>query len=168
MTETTFDQAYPIVLRAVRARAISAIATGAIPVSDREDMEQEGLTACWRALPRYDSTRSSLPTFVDRVVTTRIASVIRATRRKPSPVSLDFACCQADPGVDPLTFYSDAWRMLSLLNEDDLGFVRLLMEETPTEVSRTLGVARSTVYARIGRLRRQFVAAGFAPNGGRR
>ena len=51
MVEATFEQAYPIAARAARVRAAAAVVSGAIPVADREDFEQEGLTACWRAPP---------------------------------------------------------------------------------------------------------------------
>jgi DNA-directed RNA polymerase specialized sigma24 family protein len=39
----------------------------------------------------------------------------------------------------------------------------LLADHGPTEISRMLGIARSTVYARIARLRRAFRAAGYGP-----
>lgn len=51
MVEATFEQAYPIAARAARVRATAAVVSGAILMADREDFEQEGLTACWRALP---------------------------------------------------------------------------------------------------------------------
>ena len=168
MIEATFEQAYPIALRAARAHATAAVVKGSILLADKEDFEQEGVTACWRALPQFDPARASLPTFVERVVTARLASMVRAAHKAAAAISLDCARCQIDPGIDPLTFHSDVWRLLSLLGEDDRGFLLLLMEQTPTEVSLVLGMARSTVYARIRKLRRRFIAAGFVPNGGRR
>jgi len=45
-----------------------------------------------------------------------------------------------------------------------------LIDHGPTEISRMLGIARSTVYARMARLRRAFLEAGYRPvaNGGAR
>ena len=91
MVEATFEQAYPIAARAARVRATAAVVSGAIPVADREDFEQEGLTACWRALPQFDPARASLRTFIERVIASRIASLVRAARRSPSHVPLNAA-----------------------------------------------------------------------------
>ena len=54
MVEATFEMAYPMAVRAAKVRAKAAVLSGAILVADREDLEQEGLTACWRALPQFD------------------------------------------------------------------------------------------------------------------
>jgi len=70
VVEATFRNAYAIALRAARARAVSAVASGAIAVADREDLEQEAVVACFRALPRFDPSRASLRTFIERVVAT--------------------------------------------------------------------------------------------------
>ena len=101
MVEATFEQAYPIAARAAKVRATAAVVSGAIPVADREDFEQEGLTACWRALPQFDPARASLRTFIERVIASRIASLVRAARRSPARVSLSAAGPQpVDSGAE--------------------------------------------------------------------
>ena len=52
---------------------------------------------------------------------------------------------------------------MTMMNEADRKFARLLMELTPTEISRTLGITRSTVYERMHRLRNHLTAAGLGP-----
>ena len=83
MAETTFEQAYQIALRILRVRATAAVMSGVV-AADREDFEQEGLTACWRALPHFDPARASLRTFLEHVVAARLASLRRSARRAPT------------------------------------------------------------------------------------
>lgn len=169
MVEATFEEAYPIAVRAAKVRATAAVVSGVIPVADREDFEQEGLTACWRALPQFDPARASLRTFVERVIASRIASLVRAARRSPSSVSLKAAGPQpVDSAADEQELYADVERVSSAFERHDRQLILLLLEHSPAEAGRMLGLPRSTVHDRILRLRRRFVAAGFVPNGGRR
>ena len=168
MVEATFEQAYPIAARAARVRAAAAVGSGAIPVADREDFEQEGLTACWRALPQFDPARASLRTFIERVIASRIASLVRAARRSPASVSLTAAGPQpVDSEAEVYELYADVERLSSAFECHDRQLILLLLEHSPAEAGRMLGLPRSTVHDRILRLRRRFVAAGFVPNGGR-
>jgi RNA polymerase sigma factor (sigma-70 family) len=168
MVEATFEQAYPIAARAARVRATAAVVSGAILMADREDFEQEGLTACWRALPQFDPARASLRTFVERVIASRIASLLRAARRSPAYVPLNAAGSQpADSGADVQALYADVERLTSAFGFHDRQLILLLLEHSPAEAGRMLGIPRSTVHDRILRLRRSLVEAGFVPNGGR-
>lgn len=161
MVDSTFRKAYAIALRAARARAFSAVASGAIPVADREDLEQEGVVACFRALPRFDPRRASLRTFIERVVATRLASVIRRTRRNSPLVAVDalfrFPVIGED-GRREVRLSIDG--VLASLREDDRELVGLLLEVSPAEASRELGIPRSTIHDRIQLLRHRFTQAG--------
>ena len=168
MVEATFEQAYPIAVRAAKVRATAAVVSGVISVADREDFEQEGLTACWRALPQYDPARASLRTFIERVIASRIASLVRAARRSPVRVSLTAAGPRSvDSDADVQELYADVERLSSAFECHDRQLILLLLEHSPAEAGRMLGLPRSTVHDRILRLRRIFVAAGFVSNGGR-
>jgi len=167
MVEATFEQAYPIAARAARVRATAAVVCGAIPVADREDFEQEGLTACWRALPQFDPARASLRTFIERVIASRIASLVRATRRSPAHVPLEAAGPQpVNSGTDLQEFHADVARLSLAFGRNDRRLILLLQEHSPAEAGRMLGIPRSTVHDQILRLRRSFVGAGFVPNRG--
>ena len=114
MLEATFRQAYPMALRAARARATAAVLSGAAHLADRDDLQQEGLTALWRALPQFDPTRASLRTFMERVVASRLASVIRTARRAPAHLELNAAGRQSvDPGTTGLELRADIQRIAS-------------------------------------------------------
>ena len=134
---------------------------GAIPGPDREDAEQEALVAVWRALPHYDPLRASLRTFVERVVATRLVSLMRARRRQLTleplkdyqPVGLD--------GIPVLEFQADFQRVSTSLAERDRRLATLLVDHSPTEASRVLSISRSTVYEGIRRIRIAFEDAGF-------
>ena len=168
MVEATFEQAYPIAARAARVRAMAAVVSGAILVADREDFEQEGLTACWRALPQFDPARASLRTFIERVIASRIAALVRVARRSPVRVPLNAAGPRpVDSGADVGEFHADIERLSAAFGCRDRELVLLLLEHSPAETGRMLGIPRSTVHDKVVRLRRRFVEAGFVPNRGR-
>jgi DNA-directed RNA polymerase specialized sigma24 family protein len=157
--EVLFLQACPIARRTTQVRAAAAVASGAILPFDREDIEQEGLIACWRALPHFDPGRASLRTFVEHVVTTRFCSIVRSARRRPvsEPLNLD----TVDPEIGWRELHFDVDRLVNLLSGRDRRLALLLMEHKPAEASRMLRVSRSTVYEGIRRIRIVFLQAGF-------
>ena len=164
MVEATFEQAYPIAARAAKVRATAAVVSGAIPVADREDLQQEGLTACWRALPQFDPSRACLRTFIERVVAARLASVSRIARRVPPHDSLTAARpLLVDSEASGIELRADVRQIVSSLQSRDRQLILLLLDHSPAEAGRILGLPRSTVHDRILRLRRRFVAAGYAP-----
>ena len=156
-----FMAIYPILRRiaGVRsARALSKFSTAAV---DRQDLEQETLTAMWKALPRYDAGRASMQTFLERVAGARIASLVRTERRQPRVESIDIAQPPAPDPVPALELRIDIRCVLAFLSVRDRELAALLMDHSPAEAGRMVGLARSTVYARIARLRSAFRAAGF-------
>jgi RNA polymerase sigma-70 factor (ECF subfamily) len=163
MPDAGFDKAFPLALRAVQVRGAAAVATGRATAADREDLEQQALLGLWMALRHYDASRASLRTFLERVADKRFASLLR---RRQSPVVIDrldghrFATADGIPAVQ---FHVDFERVLAPLGAPDRKLALLLIDHGPTEISRMLGVARSTVYARMARLRRAFREAGYGP-----
>lgn len=163
MPELVFDQALPLALRAVQVRAAAAVATGRTTAADREDLEQEALLGLWMALRRYDASRASLRTFLERVADKRFASLLRR-RRKPVQIEcLDGHRFTTADGIPAVQFHVDFERVLAPLGDPDRALALLLIDHGPTEISRMLGIARSTVYARMARLRRAFLKAGYGP-----
>lgn len=164
-----FPQAYPFALKAARSQAWEAVIRGwAIP-EDRKDLEQEGLLACWRALASFEPSRASLRTFMERVVAARLASVWRARRCRPSFQSLDrHEHDKNDTWAPNVELRSDVRRVLTSMETDDRRLVILLVDHTASEAGRALGIARSTVYFRLLRIRAAFRDAGLDPGDHRR
>ncbi len=163
MHETNLEQVLSMALRAVQVRAAAAVATGRATAADREDLEQDALVDLCAALRHYDPARASLRTFLERVADKRFASLLR---RRRSPVLIErfdghqFATADGIPAVQ---FHVDFERVLAPLGDPDRKLALLLVDHGPTEISRMLGIARSTVYARIERLRCAFREAGYDP-----
>jgi RNA polymerase sigma factor (sigma-70 family) len=163
MREALFESAHPLATRSAQSRSRSAVARGAIPESERRDLEQEALSAVWKALPHYNPSRASLRTFVERVVATRLASLMRARRRRPTLVPLDDYQPVALNGIPALEFQTDFHRVSASLVERDRRLASMLADRSPTEAGRALRLSRSTVYEGIRRIRVAFEKAGFRP-----
>lgn len=165
MFDAVFAEAYPMARRAAARRSAAAVSAVTSGLLDREDMEQQAMVALWKALSRFDPTRGSLRTFVERVIFTDAVSTLRAQRSAkrnlgnellPSPELWD-----ASESVELRT---DLGRVLARLRAPDKKLASLLMDHTPTEVSRVLRVSRSTVYEGISRIRTAVVQAGLGPS----
>jgi RNA polymerase sigma-70 factor (ECF subfamily) len=163
MHESAFDQALPLALRAVQVRGAAAVATGRATAADREDVEQEALLGLWMALRHYDASRAGLRTFLERVADNRFASLLRRSRSPVVIERLDGHRFATADGIPAVQFQVDFERVLTPLGHPDRALALLLVDHGPTEISRMLGIARSTVYARIARLRRAFREAGYGP-----
>ena len=165
MADKNFEPALPFAMRAVQVRGAAAVAAGRAAAADREDLEQEALVGLWMALRHYDASRASLRTFLERVADKRFASLLRR-RRSPVVIErLDGHRIATADGILAVQFHVDFERVLALLGNSDRILALLLIDPGPTEISRMLGIARSTVYARMARLRRAFLEAGYGPAG---
>lgn len=165
MPETTFQEVYPLARRAAQVRAAAAVAAGRAAAADREDLEQEALLRIWQALPRYDPSKAALGTFIERVAESRFRSLLRPRRRLVALEPLDGIHPSSADGIPVVAFRADLERILSLVGAPERRLALLLTEHTPSEAGRILGVARSTVYRRIERLRTALLAAGYGPSG---
>ena len=163
MPEPNLEQVLPLALRAVQVRAAAAVASGRTPAADREDLEQEAFLGLWTALRRYDASRASLRTFLERVADKRFASLMRRRRGPLTVERLDGHPFATADGIPAVQFHVDFERVLAPLGDPDRKLALLLIDHGPTEISRMLGIARSTVYARMARIRRAFLEAGYGP-----
>jgi RNA polymerase sigma factor (sigma-70 family) len=161
MHEAVFAEAYPFARRAAEVRSAAAVAIGGLSAFDREDIEQEAMVGFWQALPGYDRSRACPRTYAELVVSTRIASALRAYNAWKRAVPLDDVL--STEVWEPAQFVdlrADVDRVLAGLNERDRRLASVLVDHTPSEAGRVLGVARSTVYERIDGLRGAFEHAG--------
>jgi RNA polymerase sigma-70 factor (ECF subfamily) len=163
VADTNFEPALPFAFRAVQVRAAAAVATGRATAADREDLEQEALLGLWMALRHYDASRASLRTFLERVADKRFATLMRRRRGPLTVERLDGHRFATPDGIPAVQFHVDFERVLAPLGDPDRKLALLLIDHGPTEISRMLGIARSTVYARMARIRRAFLKAGYGP-----
>lgn len=167
MPDASFEHALPLALRAVQVRAGFAVATGRAPASDRKDLEQEALLGLFLSLPRYDASRAGLRTFLERVADKRFASLLRRRRTDILVEHLEGHRIATADGIPAVQLRVDFQNVLAQLSASSRETALLLIDHRPAEISHILGIARSTVYARIAKLRRAFVAAGYGPAGAR-
>src|SRR5512142_3051838 len=99
MSDHVLEPALHLARRIAGIRATAAVRERAVQSVDRDDLVQELLIACWRAGAMFDPERASLRTFLECVIVRRLASAIRAERRRPPMQPLDSV---AEFGVAPL------------------------------------------------------------------
>lgn len=167
MRDAGFRRAYPQALLSAQVRSAAAVVTGAVLLADREDWEQEALTAVWRALPRYDAARASMRTYVERVIATRLASLRQGRRWQPRFEPLEEHHSVGLGEIPMVEFRIDFRRVSASLAERDRRLAIFLADHSPTQASRALGISRSTVYEGIRRIRVAFEDAGLGPRAGR-
>ncbi len=115
-----------------------------------EDIAQEAFLAAIRALDRFDPRRPFAP-WIHRIVVNRAIDHARsrALRREVGPELAESAEAPAvDAGIS-----SDLLRALAGLGPEQRAVVvlRYLLDCTPGEIARTLGIPRGTVNSRLRR-----------------
>ena len=164
MDSGNFADIYPHARRAADMHAARATTSGRDHHDDRDDLAQNALIHVWKRIDQFDSTRASLPTFVERVVTSSITSSIRKSQAaKRQTVELSGGLPDPRNFVHETHVRVDVERALDRLRPYDRIVATLLADMTPAEAARALGIARSTIYVVIARIRDAFVAAGLYP-----
>ena len=171
--------------RVVRYQAGQLVHRGVFPRADREDVEQELRLHVLRCAAAFDPSRGTWATFVDRVVTSRAASLAvrqRAARRDTRRLVFaedvaaarfeDAAACTEDafdrlPRYEPRVSDAEAAELrrdievtLARLAPEDRRLCERLFCRSVGETARLFSRSRSAVYAAIQRLRPTFEAAG--------
>jgi RNA polymerase sigma factor (sigma-70 family) len=129
---------------------------------DRDDVRQEVFITLWAALPRFDPGRASLRTFVERIATTCMVSILRRVTAKKRTQPADYERAR-DPRqfLVSFEFYLDLDKVLGKLRRRDRRLAQLLLENSPAQVARTLRISRSAVYRSIERIRAALLEAGY-------
>ncbi len=115
-----------------------------------EDIAQEAFLSAIRALDRFDSRRPFAP-WIHRIVVNRAIDHARA-RALRREVGAELAESAEAPAVDA-GISSDMVAALTGLGPEQRAVVvlRYLLDCTPGEISRTLGIPRGTVNSRLRR-----------------
>jgi RNA polymerase sigma factor (sigma-70 family) len=174
------------VSRNIKARAARLARSRAVPGMTAEDIAQELREHLWRRDGAFDPARGSYDTFADRVIANRIASLANPTKRlraernwisleEPSQhmddgeqLPLSETLSEADaihgprPGTteDELGLVRDVGQLRTMLTPTCRAMADVLIDLTPTEAATTLGIHRSTIYARLSHLRAEATAIG--------
>jgi len=157
-----------------------------------EDIQQELWLALVKAAEQFDPAKASLDTFIDRVVNTAVAMLVRARQRRKrgngfAVQSLDQELAPASETPEPLAAAVSADDLsrrtgavrhdeavcredteavehaLAQMPEEMRNLCRRLMGGTVASVARDLGISRRQVRKIIGSARPFFEWAGFGP-----
>lgn len=157
-------------------------------IGDVEDVQHDLLEDVFRRLPKFDGDRAGVKTFICRVIDNKIADLLRTLdrslrgRRGHGPscddwvldedgvwarrdAVIDEARSRAHLGVtrrsdeEQRNLEMDTATVLAALSPEQRDLCVKLKTQTPTEISRETGMARSIIYQRISALRDIFVGA---------
>jgi DNA-directed RNA polymerase specialized sigma24 family protein len=176
MHSPTFEDVFPIVRELARQKARTVIGRCGLTTADREDIEAHLLSTLYIRFPKFNSKRASVLTFASRIMDKELISIMRyrlASRRRPSflPALLQefdnddagISINKRPSPVERCEFWVDVNRALAPLPDVLRETALALCWSSPTELSRTLGQSRTSIYARIRRLRNTFNSAGIGP-----
>jgi len=164
MADVAFEQSYSVLARIASAHAARTVRRHRLPSDARLDLQQDAVLELWRKRQLFDAERAGWLTFADRVITNRIRSQMRflfaARRGYESQLPLhkpkDFAA-MPDSRID---LRIDVERVLARVSRFDRAVAVGLAHLSASDVSRFLGVSRSSVYGAIERLRAVFTQSG--------
>lgn len=121
--------------------------------AEAEDVAQEALVAAVRRLDRFDRRRPFGP-WLGAIVANRAIDLIRARSARRETAQTSAECEQRTEMASPTGWYSDeVLEALSGLPPEQRTVVvmRYVLEYTPGEIARALGLPRGTVNSRLRR-----------------
>jgi RNA polymerase sigma-70 factor (ECF subfamily) len=122
-------------------------------VGAAEDVQQQVFTEVWKRGASYDSTRSSLLTWIMQIARSRAIDNLR--KRTPEPVEVDDNFPTETTGGDGFTDeLNDQWQVAQLLQripreESDLLRSRFYLGKSQAEIAAEEGIALGTVKMRM-------------------
>jgi len=173
----------------IREKARQLVGNYGFTESDREDIVQDLTADLMSRLPKFDSSRASWHTFVDRIVNHRVARLIEfkqaPMRDYRLPVSSlsedvttpsgeeipleDFAhedVVRSQHGVAELSMEDqaalriDLRRAMDALTPEERDLCVRLMTSTMSEIAAAMGIPRPTLYERRRKIQAVFEQAG--------
>jgi RNA polymerase sigma-70 factor (ECF subfamily) len=156
----------PFVVQQAEIRASRLVGTHGFTHDDWDDLRQDLLLDYMERLPQFDADRGDLRGFMYGVVRHRAAQLAARQRRQVQYVpdeSLDSGGLRHQHSAVDYDLRLDVEATLWRLPEHLRTLAELLLERTPSEVSRATGKSRSRVYQMIAELRAAFIEAGVTP-----
>ena len=182
------DSEYKCIAAIIKRKTRQLIARAGIPASDQDDIEQDLAMYLWRIASAYDPQRGPLEAFVTTLVSHEGSKIVRRRRAKKrgngSVTSLKKDAPVSDRSSDPLSHFTtelgadartghvrisvQAHSELSIDIEAITGslpsewqlMIRLRSIKPMAEVSRDMGIPRSTLNARMKKIRSRFESDG--------
>lgn len=162
MPKSLFLEAYPVARRAVQVRSAMFARVLRLAGLDRDDLEQELLLELFRALTRFDPTRASLPTYVDRVIAAKGISMIRREKAQKRRKTADIPILNPAEISTNIELRVEIYRTLMPLSKFERRVARLLLSDyRPAEIARELLISRAAVYRGMDRIRDALRERGF-------
>jgi len=120
-----------------------------------EDIAQEAFLAAIRSLDRFDRSRPFGP-WLNRIVVNRAIDWVRARalrRETGGELDTDALAAQAAPDTGSAVYSDEVVAALRKLSPEHRAVVvlRYLLDYTPGEIAKTLGIPRGTVNSRLRR-----------------
>ncbi|MBF0178163.1 MAG: sigma-70 family RNA polymerase sigma factor [Magnetococcales bacterium] len=172
---------YPYAVCTVRHHARRLARQPGFSPADVEDIEQDLMLDMFRRMARFDPSRASLDTFMARVATNRVASLldeVPGMKEQQKTTSLNELVQDDDGSVielidtiasgqalwyeHPLSWHEaidlrvDLSHLLDQLSPCLRRLAERLMEETVTEISNSTGTPRYKLYEGVGKIRSKF------------
>lgn len=177
MEQTTRDAALaPRTLKHIHRTARRLARSGRVRGMDAEDIAQDLFLDLWRRYPAFDPSRASFPTFADRIIAHRAASLTASTPRMQlerrqigidDPVDDCDGCTLADTLSDPAApgeldhgLALDLRRFIESLSPALQRCCAILAEPNIRLAATQAGTHRSSLYENARRLRKRAEEAG--------
>lgn len=165
---------HPYVQNMIRFKAREMARQFGLCDADRDDIEQELRLDILKRAERYDSAKSSIATFSNRIITHRIASLIQERQAECRDwrleISLQEQCpdqndgeatwedfldgegnlgpvkTRLSPDHEAADMRMDIAHLLNLLSPEQRAFCLRLREQTVAEIAAETGIPASTLY----------------------
>lgn len=177
MEQTTRDAALaPRTLKHIRSTARRLARSGRTRGMDAEDIAQDLFLDLWRRCPAFDPSRASFPTFADRIIAHRAASLTAQTQRTQmerrqiridDPVEGPDGCTLADtlpdttaPGELDHGLSLDLRRFIESLSPALQRCCAIMADPNIRSAAARVGTHRSSLYESARRLRRRAEESG--------
>jgi RNA polymerase sigma-70 factor (ECF subfamily) len=178
----------PYAARLIRIKARQLIGKAGLTSNDREDLEQELMIDLLQRMRRFNPARAKKTTFMARIVERHIATILEArhaqcrdwrlcrvslntphendkgdTRELIDRVDSEGSLYTCEPETRESAagnLRMDIERVLDTLPEDLRDLCERLRQSNMAEIARETGVARTTLYDKLTRIREAFRQAG--------
>jgi RNA polymerase sigma-70 factor (ECF subfamily) len=187
-TDNRFEAVNDYAVRIIKHKARQLVGRYGLTFFDREDLEQELMIDLLQRMRHFNPAKAKKTTFMARIVERHIATILEARHAQCRDwrlcrVSLNtphesdkgdtwelidrvdsegtLGTCQPDTReIEINNLRIDVERVLNTLPEDLRDLCERLHESNMAEIARETGVARTTLYDKLTRIREAFREAG--------